>query len=117
MKYKYIKRNEVKKKLSYICRSRGVSLQTKADMFRAIDNLPYTVESELENTIGSDWISCEERMPDEGEMVLVFSTHKEISKAFWDSDMGKFFIADSDYHYNQLDITHWQPLPEPPKGE
>lgn len=136
MKYKYIKRNEVKKKLSYICRSRGISLQTKADMFRAIDSLPYTVEAELENTIGSDWISCEERMPEPDTLVIVACygsdiiipqdgetlaesiervqrEHVTVTLGFIGSD-GWYGC---DYFPMMITPTYWQPLPEPPKGE
>lgn len=62
------------------------------------------------------WISCKEQMPEDGISILICSERGTISKATYDSDMGYFYIADSELHYNQLDITHWQPLPEPSKG-
>ena len=63
----------------------------------------------------SKWISCKEQMPEDGISVLICSDRGTVSKATYDSDMGYFYIADSELHYNELDITHWQPLPEPPK--
>ena len=63
----------------------------------------------------SKWISCKDKMPEDGISVLICSYRGTVSKATYDSDMGYFYIADSELHYNELDITHWQPLPEPPK--
>lgn len=62
----------------------------------------------------SKWISCKEKMPEDGISVLICSYRGTVHKATYDSDMGYFYIADSDLHYNELDVTHWQPLPEPP---
>lgn len=63
----------------------------------------------------SKWISCKEKMPDDGVNVLIYAGNRMISLAWYDKDMGYFYICDSDYKYNSLDVTHWQPLPEPPK--
>lgn len=62
------------------------------------------------------WISCNEQMPEDGISVLICSKRNIVSKATYESDMGYFYIADSEFHYNELDITHWQPLPNPPNG-
>ena len=63
------------------------------------------------------WISIKDRLPDDDVSILICSERKTISKATYSSDMGRYYIADSDLWYNELDITHWMPLPEPPKGE
>jgi hypothetical protein len=63
----------------------------------------------------SKWISCKDKMPDDGVNVLIYAGNRMISLAWYDKDMGYFYICDSDYKYNSLDVTHWQPLPEPPK--
>lgn len=63
----------------------------------------------------SKWISCKEKMPDDGVNVLIYAGNRMISLAWYDKDMGYFYICDSDYKYNSLDVTHWQPVPEPPK--
>ena len=63
----------------------------------------------------NQWISCKDKMPDDGVNVLISTGNKQISLAWYDSDRGRFYICDSDYNYNLLDVSHWQPLPEPPK--
>ena len=63
----------------------------------------------------NQWISCKEEMPEDGISVLICSNRGTVHKVTYDSDMGYFYIADSDLHYNELDVTHWQPLPEPPE--
>lgn len=62
----------------------------------------------------SKWISCKDEMPEDGISVLICSDRGKVSKAIYDSDMGYFYIADSELHYNELDITHWRHLPKPP---
>lgn len=58
----------------------------------------------------SEWIKCTERMPeldDDGfsEMVLVFSSSKNIYQNY---------VIDNEWAVD-TDITHWMPLPQPPK--
>ena len=68
------------------------------------------------------WISVEERLPDKQKCVLVFKQrnshalwpiakwHIEID---WRGEDGWSKNLDNGY----FDITHWMPLPEPPKEE
>ena len=66
----------------------------------------------------SKWISIKNRLPREGKEVLVYVVHTladgtkygEIEKDFI-SDAAKYF-----YHYYPY-VTHWMPLPKPPKDE
>lgn len=60
------------------------------------------------------WISVEERLPEAHKNVLVYVTNPigwwnvEID---WMDEQGWVCSADSEWHT----ITHWMPLPEPPK--
>lgn len=59
------------------------------------------------------WIPVEERLPEPFENILVANKrgkHYDIDKGWWN---GSFFdrCAKGGYH----NVTHWMPLPEPPK--
>ena len=62
----------------------------------------------------NQWISCKDKMPEDGVTVLIYAGNHMISLAWYDKEMEYFYICDSDYKYNPLDVTHWQPLPKPP---
>ena len=56
----------------------------------------------------SEWISVDERLPEEGR-VLVFSPD------YKDRDPMRCRITDSQFVRICSDVTHWMPLPEPPE--
>lgn len=67
-----------------------------------------------------EWISVEDRLPEDENTVLCFynfGSHVEMSF------IGTlcYFTFDSTPHWQHestgLHVTHWMPLPEPPKGE
>lgn len=87
-------------------------------------------------TMAQEWISVKDRMPDDRQKVLAFLNHKpykvtttrlcRYAKRLEDVDEfdlggylhGGFYDSDSEYGYFEvLDVTHWMPLPEPPKEE
>lgn len=67
----------------------------------------------------ANWIKCSERMPENTQMVLAFS-QGEIVAAYWN-----YVVCPIDYKKYRAftylsgslleDVTHWQPLPEPPQ--
>ena len=65
----------------------------------------------------NQWINCKDKMPDSGIDVLICARNRMINLAWYDKDMGYFYVCDSDFKYNSLDVTHWMPLPELPKGD
>jgi hypothetical protein len=57
----------------------------------------------------SEWISVNDRLPEKNQLVLIYAP---------DTDQLKIRIGLFDKEiniYHNLGITHWQPLPEPPK--
>lgn len=65
------------------------------------------------------WISCSDRMPEDTKMLLAFS-QGEIVAAYWNWVVNpidyKKYRAFTYLSGNILDdVTHWMPLPEPPK--
>ena len=65
----------------------------------------------------SEWISVEERLPDNGNAVLVNRYNKRLkfSVANIDNYQGYGKWWDKDYDGTVWTITHWMPLPETPK--
>ena len=68
--------------------------------------------------IVQEWISVKDRLPNYFEHVLInvprdkpFATVHEAylrKDGLWNTGL---------YRYNKEDVTHWMPLPQPPKGE
>ena len=61
----------------------------------------------------SEWISVEERLPDTTEKILVYCSNGEILPAKYIRVQGLEFWFEETYSCHN--ITHWMPLPEPPK--
>lgn len=67
------------------------------------------IENEPTVDAAPEWISVKDRLPDKAGWYLVFRTkHTHAETAFF---KGKTFPLDN--HYGT--ITHWMPLPQPPK--
>jgi len=59
----------------------------------------------------SEWISVKDRLPDYGDdEVLIIYKQGGIFMDSWNEDEEEWKYAGCDE-----DITHWMPLPEPPK--
>lgn len=69
-------------------------------------------------TVG-EWISVNERLPEDCKKILVINGHGYIGiSALWRKDGSRWTWIDSAGHFNHVnDITHWMPLPEPPKED
>ncbi|EGE1180797.1 TPA: DUF551 domain-containing protein [Escherichia coli] len=64
--------------------------------------------------IPDSWISCSERMPDDGQEVVVQTHSGWRYIAFYESHSGLFYDSpEGDVEY--VLVTHWMPLPEPPQ--
>ena len=56
-----------------------------------------------------EWVSCDKALPEEGVSVLVYcADSQEIAVDCWWCD---------EWHMFGEEVTHWMPLPEPPKEE
>jgi hypothetical protein len=62
----------------------------------------------------ADWIPCDKELPDDCETVILFlPSHDDPVQVGFHGDDGWM-----DYNgraFNAGLVTHWQPLPEPPK--
>lgn len=55
----------------------------------------------------SEWIKCTENLPEQGVKCLVFDSETKYISINIIMEDGKWYVG-----YN---ITHWMPLPQPPK--
>ena len=69
----------------------------------------------------SDWISVKDRLPEDHIKILVYKDNKYTSVAVYWTEQA---CLDSDYYKDSNPffgdiftgtVTHWMPLPEPPK--
>lgn len=81
--------------------------QEESNPYELVSRILFTFD-EWQRSRG--WISVEERLPKLGEVVIVGG-----GLAFYD---GELWFSAMHYSYNreiQWKVTHWQPLPQPPK--
>ena len=62
------------------------------------------------------WISVKDRLPEAGTKALCYLKRGEYWTAVWD-DCGDDLWSDGEAWCSNGEVTHWMPLPEPPKGE
>ena len=82
----------------------------------------YGIETVLEyaenlqtTDIIQEWISVDDRLPNPWKRVLIYSRHDFCEVAFYIGVPGKWRVT---WNHEMLDddsVTHWMPLPEPPK--
>ncbi|QHJ82515.1 MAG: hypothetical protein [Caudoviricetes sp.] len=68
----------------------------------------------------SDWIKVSDRMPSNGQCVSISDGHLVgvwRYRGWWPDFDGNGCASTSDPLHLIKNITHWMPLPEPPKDE
>lgn len=78
--------------------------------------LAFAIEA-LEKQATQEWISVKDRLPEPWKQVLIYSLHDFCESAVYIGVPGKWRVT---WNHEMLDadsVTHWMPLPEPPKGE
>lgn len=81
-----------------------------SEMREKIKQIP-TIEAELDN----GWISVKDKMPRLGQRVMASCRAGIMTFLRYDGEV--WFEMSSRNEYLLSFVTHWQPLPEPPKGE
>ena len=82
--------------------------QKRANIFEILDSY------EKGRASAFKWIPASNRLPANGDTVIVCDAREDYVNCFW-YDMGWWY---NEGHRVSLDeITHWMPLPEPPKEE
>lgn len=124
MNDKYIKLADVKRKLRYILKAYGTSNFVRDKIKSTLNDLPYSVKGDLETSLEAEdvqpvnkWISIKDRLPEIGRSVLIYYSPWEgdaIQVAKLDCDRLTFDIC-GEFNVGVWIVTHWMPLPEPPK--
>ena len=65
-------------------------------------------------TVGDKWVSTAERLPEIDQPVLVWTPYGRYHEAA--TYTGTEWVVNWDYS-EIYGVTHWMPLPEPPKGD
>ena len=58
-----------------------------------------------------EWVSVEDRLPEENTTVIAATDKGIVFQCLYDYDGWDLWDG------NEINITHWQPMPEPPEGE
>ena len=62
-----------------------------------------------------EWISVKDRLPEHGEICLVYSTYEQTDIRQFDS-VEMMWVGENLYNdFRMSQVTHWMPTPEPPK--
>ena len=64
-----------------------------------------------------EWISVDDKLPEPWKQVLIYSRYDFCESAFYIGVSGKWRVT---WNHEMLDadsVTHWMPMPQPPKGE
>ena len=60
-----------------------------------------------------EWISVKDRLPEKWEDVLICNCYSEVdTDMIWENPSGSF-----EFYFEGGNVTHWMPLPEPPKED
>ena len=119
--------------------SNGVTVQDNTEiseeLLKQLRNAPITIlQEEPTVEVVQEWISVKDRLPEEDGKYLVFeqsSGRTNTSILWFAKDARKvdrydfkgrwknaWYEYDSEWgHYTVNSVTHWQYLPQPPKGE
>ena len=78
------------------------------------------LEKEVELARAAGWISVKDRLPDKSGSYLVMldnvlATHLAMNVHYWNAKDG--YWRGSEAHSRIVGISHWMPLPEPPKED
>lgn len=100
----------------------GVTVQENVEisdeLLKQLKNAPITIcKEEPSIEVVQEWIPVEERLPEDWTDVLVLSRFGFLETAVYTGTPGKWRAGWNGDMLESDSITHWMPLPQPPKGE
>ena len=64
-----------------------------------------------------EWISVDDRLPEIGRSVIVYNAPAKCAAEAMYKGEGRFLQFRWSARLQEHEVTHWMPLPQPPKGE
>lgn len=64
----------------------------------------------------NEWISVKDRLPEDSTTVNLYTRGRAVGTGFYDKHT-KSWVQIYSGGAICVDVTHWQPMPQPPKGE
>ena len=117
----YIEREAAKRELlSWAVSINHPEYLMRDDAMHVIDSMPAAdvVEQEQESKPTNGWISVEDRLPEKNQAVLGWYKDNPFAGYTYEvvswNGKGWVFVYAQRYVTN---VTHWMPMPEPPKTE
>lgn len=83
--------------------------------YAEIESLKQKYNEALKAQSKQKWISCKYELPQHLKDVFVCTKNGLVIEAYYDEESKEWTVTNNDSRITS--ITHWQPLPEPPKGE
>ena len=85
-------------------------------MYYGVDALAVAQHLIANGVTVQEWISVEDRLPEHGDVVVVWHTYMEHPFVCQWDERSDCWI-DNKWTFGRNTITHWCYLPQPPKGE
>lgn len=104
-------------------RQKLIGLIAKAKYICANDYSDHTEDEYIADTLldngvtVQEWIPVTERFPEHGYVVLCLMKFGEQRMLQWDNVSSLWLGYGHGDDWQKADVTHWMPLPQPPKGE
>ena len=86
------------------------------------DRLDYSFEDVADHLIANgvtvqEWISVKDRLPVIGRSVIAYNAPAKCAAEAMYEGEGRFLQFRWEARLQDQEVTHWMPLPQPPKGE
>lgn len=108
------KQNQVLQMAKDICRVK-LNCNDVCNPISACDALKYAERAVEAGYCKQGWISVDERLPEDGAIVLTVDSEGEQQVCFYEEELKGIFQQCGGL-VQIFNITHWMPLPEAPKG-